>query len=86
MERHIAIEPGYDYTDDELKTRARDYLKDCEYKEYRRLARKGQLDEYLQEQADVARAMAEDLIKRGTFPPQAWSWAIRVKMLKSEMD
>ena len=78
--------PEYSKSDEELKTYALEYLRDCQNKEYRRLARKGLLEEHLQEQADAARAYAEDLIKQGQFPPQAWHWAIRVKLLDSEMD
>ena len=83
---NFSHETEYTKGDEELKTYRLEYLRDCQNKEYRRLARKGLLDEHLQEMADAARAFAEDLIKRGEFPPQAWQWAIRVKLLDSEMD
>ena len=75
-----------EYTHDELKDIARKYLRENENKEYRRLARRGEPDAYAEERANAARAYAHNLIKTGTFAPQAWSWAIRVAILKSEMD
>ena len=75
-----------EYSQDELKGIARDYLRDNENREYRSLARKGELDEYLEGRADAVRRFAHRLIATGTAVPQAWSWAIRVVILKSEMD
>ena len=75
-----------DMSDEELKRIKRNYLRDCQNKEYRRLARRGELDEYLQECADSARRFAQNLIETGTFANQAWSWAVRVELLDSEMD
>ena len=72
--------------DEELILYAREYSRDCENKEYRRLARKGLLEETLQKTADECRACADELINRGTFPPQAWHWAIRVNILHADMD
>ena len=79
-------EPEYTKTDEDLIEYRRDYLRDCDRQEYRRLARKGQLDAYLQEKADECRRNAERLIKHGTFPPQAWHWAIRETLLETERD
>ena len=75
-----------EYSQDELKDIARKYLRENEHKEYRRLARRGELDAYAEERANAARESAHNLIKTGTFALQAWSWAIRVVILKSEMD
>ena len=75
-----------EYSQDELKDIARKYLRENDHKEYRRLARRGELDAYAEERANAARAYAHNLIKTGTFGLQAWSWAIRVVILKSEMD
>ena len=79
-------EPEYTKSDEELIEYRRNYLRDCDNKEYRRLARKGQLDDHLQEKADKCRANAEDMVEQGTFPPQAWHWAIRETLLESERD
>ena len=81
-----ASEPEYTRSDDELKWFAIDYLRRCEHKEYRRLRREGLLKDYLQERADSARQFAETLIRQGTFPPQAWHWAIRVRILNADID
>ena len=75
-----------EYSQDELKDIARKYLRDNENREYRRMARKSELDEYLEGRAKATRAFAHRLIASGTAVPQAWSWAIRVVILKSEMD
>ena len=75
-----------EYSQDALKDIARKYLLENKNKEFRRLARKGELDAYVEERANAARDFAHNLIKTGTFAPQAWSWAIRVAILESEMD
>ena len=41
-------EPEYTKTDDDLKWYARDFLRRCESKMYRRLSRDGELENYLQ--------------------------------------
>ena len=79
-------EPEYSKSDEELFEYRRGYLRDCDRREYRRLARKGQLDAHLREMADQCRSNAERLIRRGTFPPQAWHWAIRETLLETERD
>ena len=88
-ERVMAVEstePEDTESDDELKWFARDYLRRCQSKEYRRLRREGLLENYLQERADSARRFAETLMRQGTFAPQAWHWAIRARMLNVDMD
>ena len=86
LEVDFTSESEYTKSDAELKKIGQEYLRDCEHKEYRRLARKGELDARLQEMADTARRRAEALIRQGTFPPQAWQWAIREKILDTPMD
>ena len=75
-----------EYSQDELKDIARKYLRDNDNREYRRLARKSELEDYLDGRAKAAREYAQRLIATGTGVPQAWSWAIRVVILKAEMD
>ena len=79
-------EPEYTKSDEELFEYRRGYLRDCDRREYRRLARKGQLDAHLREKADECRSDAERLIRRGPFPAQAWHWAIRETLLETERD
>ena len=86
LQAHPIRESPYTKADEDLKTFRRDFLKDCQPKEYRRLARKGELEAHLQSAADEARRFAEILVSQGTAPAQAWQWAIRVKLLESEMD
>ena len=52
-----------EYSQDELKDIARKYLRENENKEYRRLARRGELDAYTEERANAARESAHNLIK-----------------------
>ncbi len=54
------VDPPYDKGDEELILYAREYLRDCENREYRRLARKGLLEETLQKTADECRAYADE--------------------------
>ena len=75
-----------EYSQDELQDIARKYLRDNENREYRRMARRGELDEDLEKTANRTHEFAHRLIASGTAVPQAWSWAIRVVILKSEMD
>ena len=81
-----STEPEYTKSDDELQWFARDYLRRCDNKEYRRLRREGLLEDYLQERAEGAPQFAETLIRQGTLAPQAWHWAIRGRILNVDMD
>ena len=78
--------PRYSMSDEQLKLFARNHLRDTDRKEYRRMSREGELEDYLQEQADRARTYAEELISRGTFPQQAYHWAVRERLLNVERD
>ena len=86
MSVDFTTEREYNKSDDELKKIALEYLRVNENHEYRRLAKKGELDAKLQEMADSARRRAEGLIELGEFRPQAWSWAIRERILNAPMD
>ena len=76
----------FERSDEELKDFRLDYLKRCERKEYRRLLKAGELEAHLQKRADSCRSFAAALIGNGEFPGQAWHWAIRVRLLDTEMD
>ena len=76
----------YTKSDETLKRFARNYLRDCKNREYRRMAKSGELEGHLQRRADAAREFAANLIRQGEFDQQARQWAIRVHCLASEMD
>ncbi len=63
-----------------------EYRQDCKKKMYLELVRDGELEDHLQDRANEARRFAETPIRQGTFAGQAWQWAIRAKLLDSEMD
>lgn len=58
-----STEPEYTKSDDELKWFARDYLRLCENKEYRRLRREGTLENYLQERVGNSSGTTELFVR-----------------------
>lgn len=78
--------PSDRYSWDGLRAIRPEYLRENDQKEFRRLARKGLLEEHLDQKARAAQAFASDLMATGTMDSQAWSWAVRVELLESEMD
>ena len=73
-------------SDEELKSIRLEYLKDCQPQSYREYVEDGTLEDHLERVAKTARSFAETLVRQGTSRVQAWQWAIRVKLLDSEMD
>ena len=76
---------GRYYSQGQLQDKRRNYLRSCNYQEFRRLVRSGEIDAHLETKANECRRYAVALIEQGTFYEQAWSWAVRVHLLDSDM-
>ncbi len=71
-------------TTEELRQTAVTFLKSDQAK-YRRL-RVGELEEIVKLKVEETEWYANSLIAKGEFANQAWSWAIREKILERDPD
>ncbi len=74
------------YSDEALKDKRRQFLRECKPKAYRALRAAGELEDDLTAAMRRCVQRAEDLIDDGVIPAQAWSWAIRSQILESAED
>jgi hypothetical protein len=83
-ERTIPIhEAKLEYSQADLEAKALEYVKENKPKEYRKMKKSGDLDEYCRLAAKAARESAEALIKSGMWDREAWNLAIRQEILES---
>ena len=62
------------------------FLRENRPSTYAELKASGELEHAVAWRLEEVKRFAENLIATGTHPPQAWNWAIRVKILGVEMD
>jgi len=73
--------------EDELISKALEFMKECyPKKKYRELVKSKELYPLAKLKAGACKDYAENLIKMGEFPNQAWNWAIRQEILETEPD
>lgn len=70
----------------ELEGQVASHWKLMHPKYYRAMKKSGELDEFCKDAANRTRRLAENYIATGTFPAQAWQWAIREVILEVERD
>ena len=75
------------YDDASLIEIRRDFMRENRTKDYRRMIRKGTLEEHLKGKAESCAATAQSLVEKGTtHEAQAWQWAIRSDLLETSWD
>ena len=75
-----------DMDDTELRQIIVDYERETDDHGYRRMAKKGELNEYVAIKTRSVREYATRLMDRGEIPGHAWRRAIRVCVLNREED
>ena len=82
----IPEEERDDPGDASLRQMAAEWERDNNHRGFRRMARRGELEEFLAVKVRATRSMAEYLIGIGENPSHAWRGAIRVHICESEPD
>ena len=73
-------------SDDYLREQILAFLRENRPSTYAELKASGELEHAVAWRLEEVKRFAENLIAMGTHPPQAWNWAIRVKIFGVEMD
>jgi hypothetical protein len=82
-ERTIPIhEAKLEYSQADLEAKALEYVRENKPKEYRKMKKSGELDEYCRLAAKAAREFAQTLIASGVWDHEAWPRAIRQEILE----
>ena len=76
----------YSLDESTLREIAVRFERDTREKEFRRLARRGELESYLSIKIRSTQEYAKNLIEHGEIPDRAWNRAIRVHIMEREED
>ena len=72
--------------DSHIRERVIRFLRDSDEEDFRRMAKKGELDEYLAQAVDAVRSDAEGRIQAGYMESEAWRLAIRTQVYGLQED